>query len=264
MPVSAMEHGSPLEAIRDLVHRDVSGRAKYAAFTECLRTMILGGRLPSGFRLPTERELAALSGLSLGTVQRSLRSLVEEGYVVRAPKLGSFVTERTQIRQPWHCRFLGDDGKTVLPVSPTTRRRLVTDEVGAWSKHLGPAATGYLYIERNFDVAGEFSVDSRFWGDANRLSALRTGAMSQLDGENLKHLIASRCHLPVTRVVHKLQYGGKGNAPTRLILTALTWSHGSPLYYQEFRIPPNDRELLVADETEHSSAVGIEKPPRKG
>ncbi|MCS0493753.1 GntR family transcriptional regulator [Ancylobacter sp. MQZ15Z-1] len=264
MPVSTAEHSLPLEAIRDLAHRDVSGRAKYAVFTECLRTMILGGSLPAGARLPTERELATLSGLSLGTVQRSLRSLVEEGYLTRAPKVGSFVTERTQIRQPWHCRFLSDDGKTVLPVSPTTRRRLVTNEVGPWTKHLGPAAGGYLYIERNFDVAGEFSVDSRFWGDANRLSALRLGHMAQLDGENLKHLIASKCHLPVTRVVHKLRYAIREREPASLILTALTWSHGAPLYYQEFRIPPNGRELLVSDELDQHFGFGGENPPHEG
>jgi len=264
MPVIAMEPGFPLEAVRDLADRDVAGRAKYAVLTECLRTMILAGNLPAGTRLPTERDLATLSGLSLGTVQRSLRTLVEEGYLTRTPKLGSFVTERTQIRQPWHCRFLAEDGKTVLPVSPTTRKRLVIEEVGPWTAHLGPAAAGYLYIERDFNVAGEFSVDSRFWGDANRLSALRSGPVSQLDGENLKHLIASRCHLPVTHVIHKLRYARQGQEPARLILTALTWSHEAPLYYQEFTIPPNGRELLVSDEIEQSAAFGIEKPLRDG
>ena len=33
-----------------------------------------------------------------------------------------------------------------------------------------------------------------------------------------------------------------------LTLIAATWSHGGPLYYQEFSIPPNRREMLVSDE----------------
>lgn len=238
----------PLEAVRTLTAHEGLGTAKYAALTEKLRTMILAGSLPAGARLPTERDLATMTGLSLGTVQRALRTLVEEGYLVRTPKLGSFVAERTQIRQPWHCRFLSDDGRSVLPVCPTTRKRLITRDSGPWAKHLGPAIGGYLYIERDFDVAGEFSVESRFWGDANRLSALRAGPLSLLDGENLKHLIASKCHLPVTRVIHKLRYVAREGSSPILMLTALTWSHDAPLYYQEFLIPPNGRELLVSDE----------------
>lgn len=245
-PVSDLSF--PIEAARALAAPESLGTAKYAVLTERLRTMILAGSLPAGARLPTERDLATMTGLSLGTVQRALRTLVEEGYLVRTPKLGSFVAERTQIRQPWHCRFLADDGISVLPVSPSTRKRLVIRESGPWTKHLGPAIGGYLYIERNFDVAGEFSVESRFWGDANRVSALRAGPLSQLDGENLKHLIASKCHLPVTRVIHKLRYAARDGASPTLILNALTWSHDTPLYYQEFLIPPNDRELLVSDE----------------
>lgn len=245
--------------MRALAVAEGQGTAKYAALTEGLRTMILGGSLPAGTRLPTERDLAAMTGLSLGTVQRALRTLVEEGYLVRTPKLGSFVAERTQIRQPWHCRFLSDDGQSVLPVCPTTRRRLVIREAGPWTKHLGPVLGGYLYIERDFDVAGEFTVDSRFWGDANRLSALRVGPMTALDGENLKHLIASKCHLPVTQVVHKLRYA-RGETEPNLILTALAWSHEAPLYYQEFHIPPNGRELLVSDEL-HQYAAGEPNMP---
>ncbi len=247
MPNAGPDFSVSPEMVRALGAREEAGTAKYAALTERLRTMILAGDLAAGARLPNERDLAAMTGLSLGTVQRALRTLVDEGYVVRKPKLGSFVAARTHIRQPWHCRFLADDGKTVLPVEPTTRLRRVIRDTGPWTEHLGPVLGGYLHIERNFAVAGEFDVISRFWGEATRLSALAGGPLSSLDGENLKHLIASKCHLPVTRVVHRVRQG-REDASDGLTLIAATWSHGGPLYYQEFSIPPNRREMLVSDE----------------
>jgi hypothetical protein len=70
--------------------------------------------------------------------------------------------------------------------------------------------------------------------------------MAELDGENLKHVIGRKCHLPVTRVVQILQ------ATSTLIengitLKAYAWSHEIALYYQEFSIPPNARPLLMSD-----------------
>jgi DNA-binding GntR family transcriptional regulator len=236
----------PDDVFRTLGQGDPAGTAKYALLTEQLRTMILTGSLSSGTRLPDERSFALKSGLSLGTVQRALRTLVSEGYLVRKPKLGSFVAEKKRIEHPWHCRFLADDGKTILPIDPTTRERKIVRERGPWSEHLGPAREGYLYIERCFNVAREFEVISQFWGDAAMLAALRRGPLNSLDGENLKLLIDRKCHLPVSRVRHMLQTSSK-RLKNGVTLKAYAWSHEQPLYYQEFSIPRNARTMLLND-----------------
>jgi DNA-binding GntR family transcriptional regulator len=249
-----METDFPDDVFRTLGQGDPAGTAKYALLTEQLRTMILTGSLGVGARLPDERSFAAKSGLSLGTVQRALRTLVSEGYLVRKPKLGSFVAEKKRIEHPWHCRFLADDGKTILPIDPTTRVRKIVNNLGPWAKHLGPAREGYLYIERYFNVAKEFDVISQFWGDAATLAALRRGPLTSLDGENLKLLIDRKCHLPVSRVTHVLQTGSK-RWKNCITLKVHAWSHEMPLYYQEFSIPPKARPMLMSDSKDVAMAA---------
>lgn len=54
------------------------------------------GILPPGASLPSEREIAALTGLSRVTVRNAIQALVESGTVVQRQGSGSFVTEQAQ------------------------------------------------------------------------------------------------------------------------------------------------------------------------
>lgn len=56
-----------------------------------LRSAILGGRLPSGCRLPASRELAQVTGLSRNTVLSAYDQLIAEGYIDSRPGSGTYV-----------------------------------------------------------------------------------------------------------------------------------------------------------------------------
>ncbi len=56
-----------------------------------LRTAILGGRLPTGARLPASRELAQVTGLSRNTVLSAYDQLIAEGYIDSRAGSGTFV-----------------------------------------------------------------------------------------------------------------------------------------------------------------------------
>ncbi len=231
------------------------GLVKYAQLTDGLRLAIREGKLPSGTRLPTERQLADMLGFSLGTVQRALRDLVAEGLLVRRSGLGTFVAEpRIQLHNPLHCQFLNDDGSGVLPIFPKTVRRWVEHAPGPWAAHLGPPANGYLAIERDFDVAEEFHVRSFFYADPNAVPLLRDADLRSLDGQNLKLLLAEQCRLPVQRVRHLVtQIGmpaeiakkiGVRPGSRGLRLDALAFGLAGPLYFQQFFIPENSRSMV--------------------
>lgn len=65
-------------------------RPAYAGLAEALRLAIGDGRLPAGVRLPSERDLAELLGLSRTTVTRAYASLRDDGYAHAHQGAGTF------------------------------------------------------------------------------------------------------------------------------------------------------------------------------
>src|ERR1043166_5777824 len=57
-----------------------------------LRAAILGGRLPTGCRLPASRELAQVTGLSRNTVLSAYDQLIAEGYIDSRAGSGTYVS----------------------------------------------------------------------------------------------------------------------------------------------------------------------------
>jgi GntR family transcriptional regulator len=58
---------------------------------------IESGELRPGYRLPAEPALAALYGVSRATLREALRSLEEDGFLIRTPGAGTFVTHRPRL-----------------------------------------------------------------------------------------------------------------------------------------------------------------------
>ena len=54
--------------------------------------LIISGALPTGYKMPSVRELAAKLAINPNTIQRAYRELESEGYILSAPGKGSFVS----------------------------------------------------------------------------------------------------------------------------------------------------------------------------
>lgn len=75
---------------------DVENRGNkplYEYIYSCIREDILDGRLLSGQRLPSKRELATDNGVALVTVENAYEQLIIEGYVEAKPRKGYFVAD---------------------------------------------------------------------------------------------------------------------------------------------------------------------------
>lgn len=70
----------------------------YSLLGARLRTLISDGELRRGDAVPSERDLAELTGLSRVTIRRALADLVKEGLLYQKPGVGTFVAGR--IEQP--------------------------------------------------------------------------------------------------------------------------------------------------------------------
>jgi GntR family transcriptional regulator len=232
------------------------GVPKYLQLRTALARQISGGEWEAGGKLPPEEKLVTMSGLSLGTVQRALRLLVDDGLLVRKQGMGTFVASGSApMNAPfYHCRFVDDSGE-LLTLYSKVLRRAKAPATGPWSAHIGGAQV--QCIERLFSIANEFSIYVNLYFDPERLPILRTLPLEQLNGVNFKGLLSREFQLPVTRFAENLSVRFFPDAVCKAIKVPRRTSGGvmeivaydsggQAVYFQELYIPPNSRRLLVS------------------
>jgi GntR family transcriptional regulator len=130
-------------------------------------------------------------GVSLGTTQKALGRLVDEGFLVRRQGHGTFVgSARRPVSGSWHYRFRSTDGSEDLPVFTTVLDRRVINEDGPWSAALGQDPKGYILLRRRLDIGGKFVCASRLFLPATRFARLMRMAEKRLSDMNLKTVLA--------------------------------------------------------------------------
>ena len=252
-----MNDRSPTQdALQKFAKPALPGLPKYAQLRETLYTAIHAGHWKPGDKLPTESELTRLTPYSLGTVQRALRALVDEGLVTRSQGSGTFVAEgRAPIDAPLHLRFRGGTGEPrFLPLFPKVLSRKRIAERGPWSEWLQQKGADIVRIERRISVNHEFNVFNRFYFNAIIFPDVTTQPLSALDGANLKQLLGGAFNMPLTSVeqcVSLVKFapeickaiGAKPGTQGMLLESAANAGRGNPIYYLESFIPPNRRKL---------------------
>ena len=252
------ESSAPSDLLDRYARRGMPGVAKYAQLRETLSAAIRGGAWKPGSQLPPERELARMTRFSLGTVQRALRELADEGILVRTQGSGTYVAEgRGSIDAPLHLRFLGREGEpTFLPLFPKVLARKRTDERGPWSEWLRQTGADVVRISRRISVNGEFNIFNRFYFSAATFPEIASTPLSTLDGANLKQMLGSVVNMPVTEVRQRVSLvklpeeactaAGVKPGTRGILLESAAMAGREPLYYLESFIPPTDRQLDVS------------------
>lgn len=174
-----------LLAERVAYHFEQSPRTpKYLCMRDAIIELIVEGELAEGTRLPTEQELAGALPLSLGTVQKALRDLVETGDLYRRRRLGTFVgggDHRREISTPAFV-FLRPDDTRVRMVFIRLLRRELTHRQGPWSESLGECCEGYVRLTRLDRIDGAFDCHTEIY-----LRADVAGELLEIDVEALEH-----------------------------------------------------------------------------
>lgn len=76
------------------------GKAAYERVAESIRHDIRSGKLKPGDRLPGNRAVAEIHRVSLGTAQKALGVLHDEGWVSTTPAVGVFVADSPPEGEP--------------------------------------------------------------------------------------------------------------------------------------------------------------------
>lgn len=166
--------------------------SKHARLRQAIISAVQAGELSVGTKVTGERELSAALGLSLGTTQKALGKLMDEGFLVRRQGHGTFVgSVRQPIAGSWHFRFTSLGGGSELPVFATVVERRLERLEGPWSAALGSDPKGYVMVRRSLDVGGKFTCVSQLYLPASRFGRLLRMAQKRLADNNLKTILST-------------------------------------------------------------------------
>ncbi len=224
-----------------------------AAVVEAVR----GGDLAAGTKIAGERDLSEALGVSLGTTQKALGRLVDEGFLVRRQGHGTFVgSARQPVSGSWHYRFLGADGRGEMPVFATLLERRIVGGDGPWAEALGADPEGYVRLRRRLDVGGEFACSSTLWLRASRFARLARMGQRRLSDVNLKAVLEADFAAPTftaTGIAHVVPIDvedataigvSKGSCVLRVHIVGRSFGR-EPITFQRMVVPPVSSGLIL-------------------
>lgn len=231
-------------------------KSKHEQLRDALIAAIEDGYWKDEEQLPTEAELTKLTPFSLGTVQRAIRSLVEEGVVQRKRGAGTFVIPTyKRIGGPWFWQYLGKDelsfeAMTTLVVD----RKKVTAKEACTPLMKPDLNADYLQIDRIVH-AGEISFVSRYFVDSKRFPIFVKSSTAKLNGENFGGLIRKQYRIkadtisrtlkcaPLPEFVSKLLKRKRGELGIHLEIIGQTNS-GHTIFYNQMYLPPSNTKMF--------------------
>lgn len=191
---------SPPSPIIVRYHASQADRPKHVRLREAIIGAVRSGELPVGTKVTAERELSESLGVSLGTTQKALGRLTDEGFLVRRQGYGTFVGRARQpIAGSWHFRFVAPEGGPELPVFASILDRSLVQAQPDWARVLGHDDKGYVLVRRMLDVGGRFRCCSNMYLAATRFGRLLRVAARRLSDTNLKGLLESEFSAPTLR-----------------------------------------------------------------
>jgi GntR family transcriptional regulator len=227
---------------------------KYVVLSDQIIGEIEAGNLKPGERLPGEADMAAQLPASLGTIQKALSRLADQGMVERRHGTGTFVADgRQRLIDLWHFRFLADDDETLLPVFATVKDIRTTSVDGPWSRFLGIDGE-WVCIERKINVNGEFDCFARFFVSAKKFPGLSQISRHVLDNVSFRSFLKDSYDVTTLRVAEQVaaetmpedicRVMGLASETTGLVYHLRGFGYrDEPISYQVVYIPPNARRL---------------------
>jgi len=83
----------PIDLEIDFILSQTDGRPMYQQIMEQIKNLVTLGDWPKGFKLPSIREMAVATKVSVITVKRAYSELESEGVLVTQQGLGSFIAQ---------------------------------------------------------------------------------------------------------------------------------------------------------------------------
>ncbi|BBU33415.1 GntR family transcriptional regulator (plasmid) [Burkholderia sp. THE68] len=238
--------------------RVVDNPVKHEYLKEVFIAAIEDGFWKDGDKLPTEQEMSQMVPFSLGTIQKAVGSLVNEGYVERKRALGTFVIPREKrLGEPWIYQVLSSDGTRFIPMTSTVIRRVQIESDDSWARWLCGAGDdrNIIRLDRKID-AEDHSFISHYFADATRFPYFAEIPLDDLESENFVRLTKTVYKVSATKIVHTV----KADILPKTVSDALqlpsrtygahieimgSSSRGEPVFYQRLYLPSGGPRLYL-------------------
>jgi GntR family transcriptional regulator len=231
---------------------------KYTSVANTILCAVEMGRWKPGDQLPSETELAEKMRVSLGTVQRALKVLTDQGLVLRHHGRGTFVgSGRAPAEDLRHFRFLKEGSRELLPVVSRVLSIESIRQKGPWAEFLGQEES-YIRLLRVLNVGGEFELFSEMHLSGEKFKDLLKVKPDELHGVLVRDYLTTHFNTPTLRLEQHLWCGLLPPRVCNLIhvprncmgliwlLLAFTY-RDAPAIYQKVYVPPTDRPLQILD-----------------
>jgi GntR family transcriptional regulator len=231
--------------------------SKYAQLVSVIQSSVKNKYLNPGSKLPTEMDFVNGAPFSLGTVQRAMRILVDQGVIERRQGVGTFVAASPRrIHEPQLCKVFNNEWDGFLEVFTEIIGREEIVGKGPWSRYLGDHLEKVMRIERILLVEKEMRAFTKFYFDPDRLEALQHISIEDLDGANFRELLDRETgfavgsydqNMRVETFDSKICKHLKCKTKTAgAVIEAIAYTDSRiPLYFQEIYVPPNNRTLFI-------------------
>jgi GntR family transcriptional regulator len=236
-----------------------AGLPKVTQLYDAISRLIASGALAEGLKLPGERELCAAVGISLGTAQRSLNLLMNDGELVREHGRGTFVRpSRHAMRALWHYRFRDPETQKLLPVYAKVVERSLVENDALLEGALGKDDMGYVRVSRRVNIDDRFACWSEMFLGATRFKRLLKLPISDLQSVNLKEILDREFNAPTLAVTQtaRVQIMTKtirehlavpNQTPCLLLQVVATSRRREPITFQRIYVPPVAYDLELTD-----------------
>lgn len=254
-PLMPSTSESVLPLIANAFARRARGRGpKYLALMASLNELVQSGKISAGTLLPSDDETAMVLSVSVGTVQKAMNALRDEGVVIRRQGFGTFVADSAiDLHDVWHFRFLADDGVNYLPLEARAMPPRIIQKRGPWSDFM-PGSDQFVVVRRVISVNDEFDFLTDFYFDGQRFGALMNLPQAEFSRTVLRNVLTERFGVitknsrqmlrvenPSASIARKLKIAP--GTPAMILEVFAVDQTDLPIYYQRVVIPENARKL---------------------
>ncbi|QTP55230.1 GntR family transcriptional regulator [Billgrantia sulfidoxydans] len=231
------------------------GVPKYARFYNAIKEAVQTGKLVAGDKLPSEQELSARLPASLGTLQKALKALSDDGIVVREHGRGTFIRDQEiKFEDIRVFRFLDNGQPLPLSLQGLNIRAVELDTELATFFGRPRAAV----VQRLVQVKGEPWTFNEFFLPLEWAGDLMDKPASEFDGLSLHEHLFQTQRILTSHFVHRLGVGPFSEDARRCLGLAeeirhgLQWQvrgysrDGSPTTFQRFEVQPGHRDIELS------------------